>query len=158
MRRAWSTQACASRTAEPPTSIRPDPQTFTDRRLGDFFRQEFEPVVPILTVKPIVRISRDHLPPSREAVTRGEGRMYRYEKERDLKPRASRLLRWLGVAGLAGTALVNSGCITTGLMDYVHNGFKVGPNYCKPPAPVAEEWIQARDPRTQGPPPPDGDW
>jgi len=43
-------------------------------------------------------------------------------------------------------------------MDYVHNGFKVGPNYCKPPAPVAEEWIQAKDPRTQGPPPRDGDW
>jgi len=43
-------------------------------------------------------------------------------------------------------------------MDYVHNGFKVGPNYCRPPAPVAEEWIQAKDPRTQGPPPRDGDW
>jgi NodT family efflux transporter outer membrane factor (OMF) lipoprotein len=43
-------------------------------------------------------------------------------------------------------------------MDYIHNGFKVGPNYCKPPAPLAEEWIQANDPRTKGPPPRDGNW
>jgi NodT family efflux transporter outer membrane factor (OMF) lipoprotein len=42
-------------------------------------------------------------------------------------------------------------------MDWIRNGFKVGPNYCKPPAPVAAEWIQARDPRVQGPPR-DGDW
>jgi len=46
----------------------------------------------------------------------------------------------------------------TGLRDYVCNGFKVGPNYSKPPAPAAEEWIQAKDPRTQGPPPRDGNW
>src|SRR5207249_4286540 len=31
-------------------------------------------------------------------------------------------------------------------------------NYCKPPAPVAHEWIEAQDPRTQGPPPRDGAW
>jgi NodT family efflux transporter outer membrane factor (OMF) lipoprotein len=43
-------------------------------------------------------------------------------------------------------------------MDYIHNGFKVGPNYCQPPAPVAAEWINANDPRIQGPPPRDGDW
>ena len=32
-------------------------------------------------------------------------------------------------------AVCLSGC--TSLSDYVHNGFKVGPNYCKPNAPVA---------------------
>lgn len=46
------------------------------------------------------------------------------------------------------------GC--TSFSDYIHNGFKVGPNYQKPPAPVADEWIDskasavnsaARDPR-----------
>lgn len=84
--------------------------------------------------------------------------MRRCDIQRDLKPRASRLRCGLLLAALAGATLVNSGCVTTGLMDYVHNGFKVGPNYCKPPAPVAEEWIQAKDPRTQGPPPRDGDW
>jgi NodT family efflux transporter outer membrane factor (OMF) lipoprotein len=40
----------------------------------------------------------------------------------------------------------------------VHNGFKVGPNYSKPPAPVAPAWIQADDPRIDGPPPQDGHW
>ncbi len=84
--------------------------------------------------------------------------MRRCDRQGDLKPRASRLRRGLCVAALAGATLVNSGCVTTGLMDWVHNGFKVGPNYCRPPAPVAEEWIQAKDPRTQGPPPRDGDW
>jgi NodT family efflux transporter outer membrane factor (OMF) lipoprotein len=84
--------------------------------------------------------------------------MYRNENERDLKPRALRVRCGVLLAALAAATLVNSGCVTTGLMDYVRNGFKVGPNYCKPPAPVAEEWIQAKDPRTQGPPPRDGNW
>jgi NodT family efflux transporter outer membrane factor (OMF) lipoprotein len=42
--------------------------------------------------------------------------------------------------------LVNSGCITTGPRQWIRNGFKVGPNYGRPPAPVAAEWIQANDP------------
>jgi NodT family efflux transporter outer membrane factor (OMF) lipoprotein len=33
------------------------------------------------------------------------------------------------------------------LEEYVHNGFKVGPNYCPPPAPVAPDWIDAADKR-----------
>src|SRR5271169_5723516 len=36
----------------------------------------------------------------------------------------------------------STGC--TGVGDYVHNGFKVGPNYQKPPAPVASEWIDSQ--------------
>jgi NodT family efflux transporter outer membrane factor (OMF) lipoprotein len=36
-----------------------------------------------------------------------------------------------------------TGC--TSLHDYVHNGFKVGPNYCPPAAPVAEHWIDQAD-------------
>ena len=43
--------------------------------------------------------------------------------------------------GLAVTALVVSGC--TSLGEYLRNGFKVGPNYATPPAPVAENWIDA---------------
>jgi NodT family efflux transporter outer membrane factor (OMF) lipoprotein len=42
-------------------------------------------------------------------------------------------------------ALPLSGC--TSLSDYVHNGFKVGPNYCPPPAPVEKQWIDAADKR-----------
>ena len=37
-----------------------------------------------------------------------------------------------------------SGC-TTGLREWIGNGFKVGPDYCKPPAPVAEDWIKYDD-------------
>ena len=42
--------------------------------------------------------------------------------------------------------LLNSGCK---LPQWVDNGFKVGPNYCKPVAPVASEWIDDRDPRVK---------
>lgn len=38
-----------------------------------------------------------------------------------------------------------SGCTTFG--DYIHNGFKVGPNYGRPQAPVATDWINASDQR-----------
>lgn len=40
-----------------------------------------------------------------------------------------------------------SGC--TSFRDYVHNGFKVGPNYCPPPAPVAQHWIDQADLRCE---------
>ena len=36
-------------------------------------------------------------------------------------------------------------CGCTTFSEYIHNGFKVGPNYHKPLAPVAEDWIDARD-------------
>jgi NodT family efflux transporter outer membrane factor (OMF) lipoprotein len=38
-----------------------------------------------------------------------------------------------------------SGCTSFG--EYFHNGFKVGPNYGRPPAFVAEQWIDASDRR-----------
>ena len=40
-------------------------------------------------------------------------------------------------------------CGCTSWQEYVHNGFKVGPNYCKPPAPVAKDWIDANDQRVR---------
>src|SRR6516164_6257376 len=53
-------------------------------------------------------------------------------------------LAWIGLAvGLA----VTSGC--TPFREYFHNGCKVGPNYCRPAAPVAETWIDAGDKRVQ---------
>jgi NodT family efflux transporter outer membrane factor (OMF) lipoprotein len=66
-----------------------------------------------------------------------------------LKICASRLLRLLAAVGLAGAALFNGGCVITGPLQWVENGFKVGPNYCKPPAPVAPEWIEANDPKVE---------
>lgn len=38
-----------------------------------------------------------------------------------------------------------AGCTSVG--DYFHHGFKVGPNYERPSAPVAEDWIDAEDKR-----------
>jgi NodT family efflux transporter outer membrane factor (OMF) lipoprotein len=53
--------------------------------------------------------------------------------------------RYLPTAGLAAiTLLANAGC--TGPGEYIRNGFKVGPNYKKPPAPVASEWIDSKSP------------
>ena len=44
---------------------------------------------------------------------------------------------------LAGALfLLAVGC--TGFREWVDNGFKVGPNYRKPPAPVASEWIDSK--------------
>jgi NodT family efflux transporter outer membrane factor (OMF) lipoprotein len=65
---------------------------------------------------------------------------------RFLRPR---LPRWVAPAGLTVAVLLNSGCITTGPRQWIRNGFKVGPNYCPPPAPVAQEWIHAQDPAVQ---------
>ena len=57
--------------------------------------------------------------------------------------------RWPALAGLVVAVLLNSGCIMTGPGQWIRNGFKVGPNYGRPPAPVAAEWIQANDPSVQ---------
>ena len=59
-----------------------------------------------------------------------------------------RLLRWFPcLASLMFLALLPCGC--TSLREYIGNGFKVGPNYKKPPAPVAREWIDAADVRVR---------
>src|SRR5438132_9437071 len=60
-----------------------------------------------------------------------------------------RLVKWyfLYIAGLMTLAGGLSGC--TSLQEYVQNGFKVGPNYGRPPAPVAQNWIDAADPRVR---------
>ena len=55
----------------------------------------------------------------------------------------------LPLAGFCGAVLLVSGCVTTGPLDWVRNGFKVGPNYARPPAPVADEWIEAKNPNVQ---------
>jgi NodT family efflux transporter outer membrane factor (OMF) lipoprotein len=42
-----------------------------------------------------------------------------------------------------------SGAGCTSWAEYVHNGFKVGPNYQRPPTPVAANWIDAADQRVR---------
>lgn len=54
-----------------------------------------------------------------------------------------------GVAILASVSILTCGC--TSVSEYIHNGFKVGPNYCPPPAPVAKDWIDAADVRVRKP-------
>jgi NodT family efflux transporter outer membrane factor (OMF) lipoprotein len=48
---------------------------------------------------------------------------------------------------IAPVLLTLCGCTTP--RDYVANGFKVGPNYQRPPAPVAKDWIDAADKRVR---------
>ena len=41
-----------------------------------------------------------------------------------------------------------SGCAYTGsVRDYFDNGLKVGPEYCKPEAPIADAWLDEYDER-----------
>src|SRR6267142_4218357 len=47
----------------------------------------------------------------------------------------------------AATALGQSGCTT--LSEWVHNGFKVGPNYDPPPVPLPNQWIDTNDPKVR---------
>ncbi len=48
------------------------------------------------------------------------------------------------LAGLAVLTLLATGCTST--RQWWQNGFKVGPDYRRPPAPVADEWIDAGNP------------
>lgn len=49
-----------------------------------------------------------------------------------------------------------TGC--TSLRQWHKNGFKVGPNYCRPPARVADDWIDSDDPRFNKQSSPDPAW
>lgn len=64
-------------------------------------------------------------------------------------------------AALLGLALVLTSALTGGCIrprEYVHNGFKVGPNYQRPAAAIAESWIDADDPRVLSRPVDDSRW
>ncbi len=47
------------------------------------------------------------------------------------------------------TAITVLLCGCTSLKDYVHNGFKVGPNYARPAAASSQNWIDASDKRVR---------
>ena len=61
--------------------------------------------------------------------------------------RQSRLVRSLWAVAILVSLLSPAGC--TSMREYLRNGFKVGPNYVPPPAPVAEDWIDATDKRVR---------
>jgi len=60
-------------------------------------------------------------------------------------PEKRRCSRWLSALGFA--ALCASGCTT--FEQYIHNGFKGGPEYGRPAAAVAPDWIDAADQRVR---------
>jgi NodT family efflux transporter outer membrane factor (OMF) lipoprotein len=53
----------------------------------------------------------------------------------------------LTLVGLMSLVAALCGC--TSLEEYVRNGFKVGPNYSRPRAPVAQNWIDVADKRVR---------
>ena len=59
-------------------------------------------------------------------------------------------------AALVAVLVGISGC--TSLRQWWHNGFKVGPDYAPPPAPVAECWLDFADPRVKHEPVQDCAW
>ena len=61
--------------------------------------------------------------------------------------------------GLLGVAIAFSGCAYTGgVKEYIHNGFKVGPNYAKPAAPIAAQWMDEYDDQVKEELPNYADW
>ena len=64
--------------------------------------------------------------------------------------------RGFGTFATGFFALALTGC--TSLGQWVHNGFKLGPNYERPAGPVAEEWIDRADPRVKSTPAQDCAW
>ncbi len=80
-------------------------------------------------------------------------------RERAAPPfRRPGLLRLLATATFVLAVFLMNGCVATGPMTWIENGFKVGPNYGRPPSPVAPEWIEASDVRVKDRQLPDGDW
>jgi NodT family efflux transporter outer membrane factor (OMF) lipoprotein len=63
--------------------------------------------------------------------------------------RAARINWRTGLQGRVFLALALCCCGCTPLTEYIQNGFKVGPNYRKPAAAVASNWIDASDKRVR---------
>ena len=67
-----------------------------------------------------------------------------------MQSRKCRTYRVSLVLTLCATVLTlgQSGC-TTSVSEFIHNGFKVGPNYTPPPTPVPAQWIDEDNPRVK---------
>src|SRR5579862_6623965 len=59
------------------------------------------------------------------------------------------IIRKIGFQSSLFVALAMGCCGCTSLTEYIQNGFKVGPNYRTPDAPVAGNWIDASDKRVR---------
>jgi NodT family efflux transporter outer membrane factor (OMF) lipoprotein len=58
-----------------------------------------------------------------------------------IRPAASLLC----LCAVAGIALMQAGCATS-FKDYVHNGYKLGPNFRTPASPLPDRWIDQENP------------
>lgn len=67
-----------------------------------------------------------------------------------------KMLWKVGVTTGLLVVVASSGC--SHYKGWLHNGFKVGPDYCKPAAPVAVNWIDFNDPRIISDQATDRDW
>jgi NodT family efflux transporter outer membrane factor (OMF) lipoprotein len=67
-----------------------------------------------------------------------------YGKGRAMPPSVR---NWLSTLAVAALAFSVNGC--TGPIEYIRNGLKVGPNYHRPDAPTATQWIDASDARVR---------
>src|SRR5262245_12948369 len=65
-------------------------------------------------------------------------------------------VRPFACALLIALLFVAPGC--TGLREWAHKGFKVGPNYCPPDAPLAPAWVEMGNGMTVPAPPEDYGW
>jgi NodT family efflux transporter outer membrane factor (OMF) lipoprotein len=61
----------------------------------------------------------------------------------------NRFARLMLAAAMLSSLIVGGGGGVTGPREWVRNGFKVGPDYCPPVAPVAQAWIEANDANIQ---------
>lgn len=61
-----------------------------------------------------------------------------------------------GLVGAISVLAAFTGC--TGLREWAQQGYKVGPDYWRPPAPVAEDWIDYENPDVDTTTSPDGNW
>lgn len=62
-------------------------------------------------------------------------------------------------AAISLIAILTAGCAYTGsCKDYIRNGFKVGPEYCRPAAAVSYEWIEEGDEHLSASQPNRADW
>ena len=64
--------------------------------------------------------------------------------------------RWLVI--MLGCLILFSSAGCTSLRRWWHNGFKVGPNYAPPGAPMAPEWVESADPHIKNDPVQDYAW
>ncbi len=76
-----------------------------------------------------------------------------------LNPARKPQLGWLRNAlCLVSVGVMLISCSGCNLSQWAHNGFKVGPDYCRPVAPLADDWLESDDPRVLEEPPQFDDW